>query len=129
MPIATPTKVVDASAIVALLFKEPEQGLIAESLSGASLLAPTLLIHEVANVCATKMRRNPDYREDMLAAFAILFSLGIDFAEIDHTGTLELAFDTNLTAYDASYLWLAQNLGAELITLDRQLAAAAQTLR
>jgi hypothetical protein len=29
-----------------------------------------------------------------------------------------------LTAYDASYLWLARMLGGELVTLDRKLAAA-----
>ena len=30
-----------------------------------------------------------------------------------------------LSSYDASYLWLARRLGAELVTLDARLAAAA----
>jgi len=34
-----------------------------------------------------------------------------------------------LTGYDASYLWLAQRLNAELVTLDRDLARAAALLR
>ncbi len=38
---------------------------------------------------------------------------------------VSLALATGLTAYDASYLWLARLLGAELVTLDRRLAAAA----
>jgi predicted nucleic acid-binding protein len=38
---------------------------------------------------------------------------------------LELAESTGLTAYDASYLWLARELSAELVTLDGQLAKAA----
>jgi len=29
-----------------------------------------------------------------------------------------------LTAYDASYLWLARALGGDLVTLDRKLAAS-----
>ena len=33
---------------------------------------------------------------------------------------------TGLTTYDASYLWLARDLGVELVTLDRQLAEAAE---
>jgi predicted nucleic acid-binding protein len=32
---------------------------------------------------------------------------------------------TGLSAYDASYLWLARDLDVELVTLDRQLAKAA----
>jgi predicted nucleic acid-binding protein len=35
-----------------------------------------------------------------------------------------LAVMTGLSAYDASYLWLARRLGAELVTLDKQLAKA-----
>ena len=43
---------------------------------------------------------------------------------IDHDHVLELAEATGLTAYDASYLWLARSLGGELVTLDLKLAAA-----
>ncbi len=43
---------------------------------------------------------------------------------IDHAATLDLAEAAGLTAYDASRLWLARSLGAELVTLDRKLAAA-----
>jgi len=33
-----------------------------------------------------------------------------------------LALRTGLTPYDASYLWLAGYLGADLVTLDERLA-------
>ena len=33
---------------------------------------------------------------------------------------------TKLTVYDASYLWLARHMQADLVTLDRELAAAAR---
>jgi predicted nucleic acid-binding protein len=39
---------------------------------------------------------------------------------------LDLALETGLSAYDASYLLVAQILGAELVTLDAELATAAQ---
>ena len=39
-----------------------------------------------------------------------------------------LANATGLTAYDASCLWLAASLGADLVTLDRRLAAAVEPL-
>jgi predicted nucleic acid-binding protein len=45
---------------------------------------------------------------------------------VDHDQTAGLALETGLTAYDASYLWLARRLGAELVTLDKALDAAAK---
>ena len=39
--------------------------------------------------------------------------------------SVELGLATGLTAYDASYLWLAKELGAELVTLDKALRKAA----
>jgi predicted nucleic acid-binding protein len=38
---------------------------------------------------------------------------------------LELARTTALTAYDASYLWLARHLRGELVTLDRTIRKSA----
>jgi predicted nucleic acid-binding protein len=35
-----------------------------------------------------------------------------------------MAKATGLSAYDASYLWLAGTLDADLVTLDKKLAAA-----
>jgi predicted nucleic acid-binding protein len=51
--------------------------------------------------------------------------LQIENADVDHAEVLTLAAGTGLTAYDASYLWLARTLDAELVTLDRQLARVA----
>jgi hypothetical protein len=48
-------KVVDASAIGALLFGEPAGATIAASLSGASLVAPALLAYELANIAVKKL--------------------------------------------------------------------------
>jgi predicted nucleic acid-binding protein len=50
--------------------------------------------------------------------------LAVEEIAVDYDGVLALAATTGLTAYDASYLWLAERLGATLITLDRQLAKA-----
>lgn len=121
----TAVKVVDASALAAVLFNEPEADAIADRLAGARLVAPGLLAFELANVCLMKSRRRPEDRPALLAAFRLRHRLGIDHVAVDHDDALELAVATGLTAYDASYLWLAQDLGAELVTLDRPLARAA----
>ena len=60
-------KIVDASALAALLFGEPEADAVAVGLQDASLIAPALLGFEIANVRLKKMRRNPDRRDALLA--------------------------------------------------------------
>ncbi len=60
-----------------------------------------------------------------MAAFALRGRLGVQDVAVDHDAVVALALTTGLTTYDASYLWLARQLGAELVTLDRQLDAAA----
>jgi predicted nucleic acid-binding protein len=120
----TGAKVVDASALAALLFGEPEADSVANRLEGARLVAPSLVDFELANVCLTKMRRLPKNRDTLRAAFRLLHRLSVEIVAVDHPAILDLAEATGLTAYDASYLWLARALGAELVTLDRKLAAA-----
>jgi predicted nucleic acid-binding protein len=120
-------KVVDASALGALLFGEPDDAAVAERLDDAALIAPALLHFEVANICLKKMRRHPDRREALLVAFGMIGRMEIGIADVDHGEVLGLAERIGLTAYDASYLWLARRTGSELVTLDRQLEAAAAT--
>jgi predicted nucleic acid-binding protein len=120
-------KVVDASAIAALLFGEPEAEAVAQQLGDARLAAPALLGFELANVFLIKLRRHPEQRVALTAAFRLRDRLAVDEVAVNHDGTLELAAATGLTAYDAGYLWLARQLGAELVTLDKQLAKAEAT--
>jgi predicted nucleic acid-binding protein len=118
----TGVKVVDASALGALLFGEPEAGAVAERLMGVRLAAPALLGFELANVCLVKIRREPNRRHALKDALRLAARLAIEWVAVDHVEALELAEATGLTAYDASYLWLSRMLGCELITLDRKLA-------
>jgi predicted nucleic acid-binding protein len=108
-----------------LVFAEPEADLVTNRIEGAELVAPDLLGFELANVCLTKIRRSPDQRHVLLAAFHLRGRFPVEIMDVDHFGALALAERTRLTVYDASYLWLARQLGAELITLDRRLATAA----
>jgi predicted nucleic acid-binding protein len=118
-----PVKVVDASAIGALLFGEPAAEAVAAKLAGATLAAPALLSFEIANIAVKKLRRHPERRTAVRAAYALSARLAIDIVAVDLTTVVGLAEDTGLTAYDASYLWLARELGAELVTLDKKLDA------
>jgi predicted nucleic acid-binding protein len=119
-----PAKVVDSSALAALLFGEPDGERVAPRLEGATLAAPALMPFEIANVCLNKIRRRPEQRDSLIAGFSLLAHMGIEIVDVDHAAALALAERTNLTAYDASYLWLARALDADLVTLDRRLEAA-----
>ncbi len=118
-------EVVDASALAALLFGEAEAEGIAERLGNARLVGPALLGFELANVCLLKCRRHPQQEPALRQAFRLRARLRVEEVAVDHQGAIDLAVDTGLTAYDASYLWLSRQLGAELVTLDRRLAKAA----
>jgi predicted nucleic acid-binding protein len=129
LPLSAPTvtgiKVVDASALAAVLFAEPEAETVVARLEGARLAAPSLLDFELANVCLTKIQRNPNQGDALRAALRLVHRLRVETVAVDHAATVELAEATGLTAYDASYLWLSRALDAELVTLDHKLAAAA----
>ena len=118
-------KVVDASAIAALLFGETEAEMVFRLTDDHELVAPSLISFELANVCTTKIRRDPKNRDGLLDGFQRLYALAISERPVDHSGVLRLAEAHRLSAYDASYLWLAREMNVELVTLDKRLAAAA----
>ena len=123
-PTATGIEVVGASALAALRFGEPEAETIAARLIGVRLAAPSRLEYELSNVCLTKIRRQPGQRATPRVAFGLANRLKIETVAVDQGAVLDLAEATGLTAYDASYPWLARMLGGELVTLARRLAAA-----
>jgi predicted nucleic acid-binding protein len=120
------TLVVDASALGALVFGEPRAEDISRALTDATLVAPALLWFEMAAVAAKKIRHHPELAGHIQAAFSLAFSLPIAIKDIDYGETVNLALKSDLTTYDVSYLWLADHLGAELVTLDAKLGKMAE---
>ncbi|MGH8659856.1 MAG: type II toxin-antitoxin system VapC family toxin [Gammaproteobacteria bacterium] len=90
----------------------------------AKLVAPSLLPFEIASVYLKKLHR-PEHREALLAAHRLFARLDIAHTEVELPETVELAQQRGLTAYDASYLWLARRLQSELVILDKRLARVA----
>lgn len=119
-----PGKVVDASVIAAIAFQETRALEAQAILEGADLAAPHLLGYELANVARNKTLRNPQILETIREGLLGALQLEIQWQEVDHLAVLELALETGLTAYDATYLYVAQTLGIPLVTFDQQLQAA-----
>lgn len=118
--------VVDASAIGAMMFGEPEGPTLAAHLEGETLLAPALLDYELMNLAVKKARRRPDLIEAIAVSLVAALALRIDCVDVPGPDVFALAASSGLTAYDASYLWLARARDAELVTLDAALMRLSQ---
>ena len=117
--------VVDASAIGALIFNEDAARAVEARLQGASVCTPELLKSELASIALKKARKNPGRSAEFFGRLdEFLRHRSIQWHDVNHTDVAILASLTGLSAYDASYLWLAGWLEADLVTLDQRLAGA-----
>ena len=117
-------KVVDASALGALVFGEPEAETVAKQLSTSTLVAPQLLWFELASIAFKKAAKHSGLVDQIREAFRMAERLAIEILAVDHLDVIDLAAQARLTTYDASYLWLARKTGGELVTLDKRLSKA-----
>jgi predicted nucleic acid-binding protein len=124
----TADKIVDASALAALTFNEPDGRAVEARLQGALLYAPPLIDIEMASVCLKKIREALYPRDVLLQWYLNYPSIGVKTMEIVSTEAIELAEQMKLSFYDASYLWLARHLDLELVTLDDKLKKAARAI-
>jgi predicted nucleic acid-binding protein len=122
--------VVDASALIAwLLNDDPDTALRFETvLRRSALIAPALLRAEVANALTTALRRERLTAARARQAARLADTLAIDYES--PTESIDALFADActhaLTAYDAQYLRIAMRRGAQLLTADRTLQAAAR---
>jgi predicted nucleic acid-binding protein len=116
--------VIDASALAAVLYDEPEAPAVLAGCE-AELIAPGLLPYEMASLCRTKMLRRPEEAQRLLDCHRSLSQVGVRLMEPDWDGLPQLAQRWALSVYDAAYLQIALREGAALVTLDARFAAAA----
>jgi predicted nucleic acid-binding protein len=120
--------VVDASAMVEVATGDPgwARRFAGWQDDGSLLVAPGILRTEVANALLLGLRLDP---LDVVGRVRLLLAAGIDLVDRGLVGladAVDLAARHRLTVYDAAYLGLAMELGGELATTDRALAAAAR---
>jgi predicted nucleic acid-binding protein len=128
--------VVDANLLIVLASGDPRAS-AAEALidrwieSGEVVHAPALLPYEVANGLTRLMAAGLLPAERLPEAWRTAMALPITFHFPEHDGDQVAALGARLgrhSAYDAAYLLLAEELGAELWTLDGPLARNARGL-
>ncbi len=114
---------IDCSALAVLVFRENSCDEARAHLAGRTLHAPHLLQVEIASVALKKQRLGEAHALEGLAQAA---EMTIDFHRIDVMEVAALAQRYGLSAYDAAYLWLAEQLKAPLATFDAQLGKVAR---
>lgn len=120
-----PRVVCDASAVVAVLLDGGPDGRWApDALTGVDLAAPGLFPFEAANIIRRHELAALVTADQAAQAHSDLLDLAIEQWPYDLLGLRAWQLRKSLTTYDASYVALAELLGATLITLDRRIGRA-----
>ena len=118
--------VIDASAILAVLANEPERNRLISMTTGTQLVAPASLPWEIGNALSAMIKRRRitvDQAQETVTAF---HRISIRMVDVNLSRALALASRFGMYAYDAYFLECAQSMHLPLLTLDRELAAAAR---
>lgn len=120
------TLVVDASVVVAALLEGSRAGdECARALTGQVLAAPHLLPFEVADVLRRLERTGAAAPDAVAQARQDLDDLPVELWPWEAVALSAWGRRGSLSAYDASYVALAEQLSAPLLTLDARLARGA----
>ena len=116
--------VVDASALGAVLFREPEAKKVEKSISTFRWIVPVLADYEIGSIYLKKLKLYPDLKSQLDIGYQIYLDSDIDRVDVPVNHAISVAIEHQLTICDATYFWLAEKLELNLITLDRKLNSA-----
>lgn len=120
--------VIDTSSLLAVILDEPERNGIVERTAGHSLIGPGCIAWEIGNAFSAMLRRKRLGLDAAQTGVAIFEAIPIRYVDVDIAEALAIADRLRVYAYDAYYLECARRQNAPLLTLDRSLMRAAQTL-
>ncbi len=117
--------VCDASALVALLLDSGSDGQwVTETIAGSDLAAPNLVDFESANIIRRHERAGIISADQAAQAHVDLLDLTIELWPYELVAARAWELRHNLSSYDASYVALAESIGAMLVTLDERIGGA-----
>jgi predicted nucleic acid-binding protein len=117
--------VCEASALVALLLDAGPDGRWAtDALSGAEIAAPSLVMFETSNIIRRHELAGRVSADQAAQAHADALDLAIEQWPYELLAPRVWGLRSNLSSYDASYVALAELIGATLVTLDRRMGRA-----
>lgn len=119
--------VVDASAVLSYIFPDEVTpkgvAIYFRKLAKRQIvfISPPLLKFEIGNAIKSAVKQKRATEVDAINTINKFNELNIHYFTPDLSMTLLLSLKNNLTFYDASYLSLAQEKNAKLLTLDDKL--------
>lgn len=128
--------VVDASVV--LKWQLDDEEAVAQALAlrddfllheRVSLAAPFLLVFELTNGMLTATRQRRLSRDQAEEGLALLLAAGIRLIAVDAPRVFSLSMRWKLSAYDGTYLGLAEKLESEVWTGDRAFYTACRGKR
>ncbi len=116
---------IDTSAIIAVLVREPRRGALISVTTGTDLLAPPSVHWEVGNAFSAMFKRRRLSLRQAHRALVAYRLIPIRFADIALARALEIAKDLDIYAYDAYVIACALQHRCPLLSLDQGLVYAA----
>jgi len=119
---------IDTSALIAVIGNEASKQKIIEATAGFSLYAPSSVHWEIGNAFSAMFKRDSSTIELARLALAVYREIPIKFIEVSLEHTVEISQTLNIYAYDAYLIQCAQQTSTPLLTLDKDLKAAAEKM-
>jgi predicted nucleic acid-binding protein len=120
--------IIDTSAIIAVVTKEPDRQAILVATRGASLKAPRSLPWEIGNAFSAMFKQKRITQAQALEALALYQRIPLQLVDVSLAQALTLAAQHNIYAYDAYMLVCAQHQNAALLALDTALLQIARAV-
>ena len=117
--------VVDTSAIIAVLVREPLRAALIDVTVGADLLAPPSVHWEVGNAFSAMFKRQRLSLRQAQRALTAYREIPIRFSDVALARALGIAKDLDIYAYDAYVIACALQHRCRLLSLDPGLVRAA----
>jgi len=118
----------DTSALIAVITNEPSKGKIVEISNRSKIFCPISVHWEIGNAFSAMLKRDRINIAQAQACIQAYEEIPIKFIEVSLVQTLELVNHLKIYAYDAYLIQCAQQLGTPLLTLDKGLMSAAQSI-
>ena len=123
------TVIVDTCAVIDLLVDPGENGrAVAERLRGRDLAAPDVMFAEAANVLRKLRVRGRLTDAEASMAYAELLELPIESWPFEAVEQRVWELRGNISAFDATFVALSELLAATLVTTDKRLERAMETV-
>lgn len=117
--------VLDTSAVLAVILREPERVDVISLTRECELLAPAVLPYEIGNALTGLLKRRIHTVEQTRAAWCAFNGVPLELRQIDVGSALMVAARQRLYAYDAYVIQCAIEARCQLLSLDKGQSAAA----